>query len=173
MTRYRHAFLASSLFLLAGVSLGTTGCQALPSAASLDQAIAPQPPGIGQPPQTGATPNHCVVVLRDAGSSSSQRVNVDLEKETHIQDLLTRSGALRRYRRMDIQLIRTTPTGAKHRMGVDFDRASRKVAMQSDYAIQPGDVLLVEEDPTNTLDDMLGRSKKAKSTGRFTTMLGG
>jgi hypothetical protein len=173
MTRSHHATIAASLLLLAGISLGTTGCQALPSAATIDHAMTPQTPGIGQPPQNGAMPNHSVVVLRDAGASSSQRVQVDLEKETHVQDLLTRSGAIRRYRRMDITLIRTTPTGAKHRMGVDFDRASRKVGMQSDYAIQPGDVLLVEEDPTNTLDDMLGRSKKTKSTGKFTTMLGG
>lgn len=155
------------------LALGVTGCQALPSAAVLPTDAAPLMEGMGQPPAEVAEPqtNHCVVVLKGA-DDSTKRIKIDLEQETHVQDLLARSGAAKRYRRMEIQLIRTTPTGAKHRMGVDFDRSSRKVAMQSDYSVQHGDVLVVTEDPTTFIDDLLQRRGGSKQKSGIAGLLG-
>jgi len=161
------------LALVSCLALALTGCQAIRTDTIAHDDFLPPAENVGQPPAAQpALPNHCVVVLRDT-DAASKRVNITLEKETHVQDLLTRSGALKRFRRMDIQLIRTTPTGAKHKMGVEFDRSTRKVEMQSDYFVQPGDVLVVTEDASTIIDDMLQRKAGSKGKGGLAGLLGG
>lgn len=161
------------LALIPCLALAFTGCQAIRTETIAHDDFIPPAPSMSQPPPgEPAFPNHCIVVLKDS-DGAVKRVNITLEKETHIQELLTRSGAAKRYRRMDIQLIRTTPTGAKHRMGVAFDRSTRKVEMQSDYFVQPGDVLAVTEDASTILDDMLQRKAGAKGKGGIGGLLGG
>ena len=109
-------------------------------------------------------PNQAVVVIRK-GEEKSERIVVNLEQETHIHDLLAKTRASDRFRRVDLQLIRTAPNGQKHRMGVAFDRGQRKVKPESDYFVRPGDVLIVTEDPTTFIDDLLGRKAKPNKSG--------
>ena len=85
-----------------------------------------------------------------------------------MQQVLVRSGALQKFGCMDIELVRKLPNGADHRMTVDFDRGSRRVEAGTDYQVRPDDRLVVREDPSTILDDMLenalgpwvGKSKK-------------
>jgi len=125
-------------------------------------------------PVNPGIPNQAVVVIRK-GDDQSDRMVFNLDQETHIQDLMARSGASRRYSRIDLQLIRTSPDGQKHRMGVEFDRTTRKVKPESDYYIRPGDVLVVSQDTTTFIDDLVGRKGKPKkgSSGGLGAMLGG
>lgn len=109
-------------------------------------------------------PNQAVVVIRK-GEEKSERIMVNLDQETHVNDLLAKTRASDRFRRIDLQLIRTSPNGQKHRMGVAFDGGKRKVKPEADYFVRPGDVLVVTEDPTTIIDDLLGRKAKPSAPG--------
>jgi hypothetical protein len=95
-----------------------------------------------------------------------------------VQEALEKSGALKRFRREKIHLERSVPpTGAhpaaaqcsgncencahsppaagvrSHRMEIEFDRSQQAVTPETDYAVYPGDRLIVEEDASNLIDD--------------------
>jgi hypothetical protein len=122
---------------------------------------------IAQVSHTAPLPNACQVILKDADGKTT-RTTLPLDKQRHIQDLLVQSGALKQFSRMDIALLRTTPSGGKQRMNVEFDRSKRAVEMQYDYFIMPGDVLLVNEDPSTIVDDMIKNSGLVRSSSRRT-----
>ena len=59
-------------------------------------------------------------------------------------------------------LVRTSPlTGEQHKLEGLFDK-SRRISLQTDYAIQPGDRIVVTQDTSTSFDrvmkSMLGRS---------------
>jgi hypothetical protein len=85
-------------------------------------------------------------------------VKVAIEGDSlHAQQALDKSAAWNKYGRMNVELARKTPQGRWTKMAVSCDRNARKVEPQCDYQIQPGDVLIVKEDPTTIVDDMLDR----------------
>jgi len=122
---------------------------------------------IAQVSHNAPLPNACQVILKDADGKTT-RTTLPLDKQRHIQDLLVQSGALKQFSRMDIALLRTTPSGGKQRMNVEFDRSKRAVEMQYDYFIMPGDVLLVNEDPSTIVDDMIKNSGLVRGSSRRT-----
>ena len=113
---------------------------------------------VGHTTPAATTNPQCIVELRKEGGKP-QRVAIPLSQEFHVQDLLEKSGALKKFRRMDLLLARPTPAGNTARMSVGFDRKSRKVDPQNDYCIQPGDLLIVTEDTSTVLDDMFNRKE--------------
>src|SRR5205823_5763235 len=78
-----------------------------------------------------------------------------IDGETFVQDALNKSGAFRRYRRMTIDLVRITPHGSPHKMIVSFDRSKHRIEPQCNYEVRPGDTLIITEDKSNIVDDML------------------
>jgi len=139
--------------------------------AGLGQPGAAQPMGqgtIAQVSHAAPLPNACQVIIKDADGKST-RTTLPLDNQQHIQDLLVKSGAIKQFSRMDIALLRTTPTGGKQRMNVEFDRSKRAVEMQYDYFIMPGDVLLVTEDPSTIVDDMIKNSGLVRTSSRRTS----
>jgi hypothetical protein len=123
---------------------------------------------VSQVSHNAPLPNACQVVLQDADGKTTRRT-LPLDKQQHIQDLLVQSGAIKQFSRMDIALLRTTPSGGKQRMNVEFDRSKRAVEMQYDYFIMPGDVLLVTEDSSTIVDDMIKSTGLVRSSSRRTS----
>jgi hypothetical protein len=77
------------------------------------------------------------------------------EDNMTVQMALERSGAIRRYRNMDIAIERTVEeTGMPLRMVVQYWPAKRSVSPEQDYALLPGDRIIVE--PASGLRDALG-----------------
>jgi len=113
-------------------------------------------------------PNACQVIIKDANGKTT-RSTLPLDKQYHIQDLLVQSGALKQFQRIELELLRTTPNGTKQRMNVEYDRSKRAVEMQYDYFIMPGDVLLVTEDPSTIVDDMIKNSGLVRTSSRRTS----
>jgi hypothetical protein len=78
------------------------------------------------------------------------------EDDMVVQSVLTKSGAVKRFRRMNVSLVRPLPEGkGPHKMDVKFEYAKRHVAPENDYALRPGDKIVVTEDTTTALDDAL------------------
>lgn len=72
-----------------------------------------------------------------------------------VQDALKGSGAIQRFRRMNVVLVRETPNGQTLRLPVQYDVAKRRVVETNNYALHAGDRLEVTRDTRTTLDRML------------------
>jgi hypothetical protein len=99
----------------------------------------------------------CQVELTSS-SSKTTVVKVPVGADATVQKVLEQSGALRKFSRVELVLARALPDGNWHRMDVDYDRRQRLVQSETDYHVRPGDRLLVKEDPSTILDDMLEAS---------------
>ncbi len=99
-------------------------------------------------------------------AASDPQVVVELKREKHeteylraplkesmlVQDALKGSGAIQRFRRMDIVLVRQTPQGEKLRLNVQYNPSTRRVVDENNYALHGGDWLEVTEDTSTALD---------------------
>jgi hypothetical protein len=104
-----------------------------------------------------ATPeNPGFTVEFHASDARPQRLKLPLQEVTYIQGALEQSGALQRFARMKIHLYRRLPNRiGEHKLDIAFDRGKRRVEPSFDYAIRPGDRLVIIEDTSTALDDML------------------
>ncbi|MGM0490484.1 MAG: hypothetical protein ACQESR_27480 [Planctomycetota bacterium] len=95
-----------------------------------------------------------VVELRDGGDDH-EYLRAPLKEPMLVQDALKGAGAIDRFHRMDIVLVRNTPGGEKLRLPVRFVSTTRRVADENNYALQRGDWLEVTEDTSTTFDRMI------------------
>lgn len=104
-------------------------------------------------PSSAAPAGKYVVELRDAkGRSSSAEFSIAGPLCAH--DALQAAGAVKKFNRIKVELVRPLPSGGMHRMPIEYDRAIRRVPAECDYGILPGDRLIVTEDTSNMLSDM-------------------
>jgi hypothetical protein len=76
----------------------------------------------------------------------------------HLQDALEKSGAAKKIKRMELYVLRTPPQGGpRQRLTADYDSVKRRVAWESDYAVYPGDHVVVIEDNTSEFDRLVER----------------
>ena len=91
------------------------------------------------------------VRLHDNGNSTRAFATLDSNKT--IQTVLEESGAKDKFKKMEILLVRNIPgTEQKQKLEVDFDPASRHVIVSQDYAIHPGDIIVIRKDNSTALD---------------------
>jgi hypothetical protein len=72
-----------------------------------------------------------------------------------VQEALEHTRANKKYKRFNLQLHRPLPDGRIHSMVLEYDRAAKMVDPEYDYTIQAGDRVIVIEDPTTILDDVM------------------
>lgn len=109
--------------------------------------------------------------VEDALPPNSPKASVELRsvrgaKETKevafaegdsVETALMRSGAVSRFRNMQVQLFRPEgqPGSVVHPLQVEFDAGARRVPAQYDYALRPNDRLVVTEIIVSPFDEML------------------
>lgn len=130
--------------LLAGFSL--TGCQTLTT-----QSSSPAPPAQQQAQAT--------VEVRAANRKPVTR-EIPVQPDTRLQTIVDMSKA--NFRNKRVFIVRESPTtGKKHRLEATMG-ARGKIALETDYAIQPNDQVVIAEDTTTAIEKMmrnaLGRS---------------
>ena len=135
------------------VSVMATGCATLAPdfEGLLTGFVGSEPESIAEPLPPNI-PRATVVMV--ASGEQPVAVQYPLHEDAFIQGVLEKTGLGDRFRRMDIELYRQTPTGT-HRLEIKYDRNEHQVPPMYDYALRPGDRLVVKEDTSNTLDDML------------------
>lgn len=127
---------------------GTAGCAGLSGnlGAGLD----------GQVSVPGAAPPEVVVVLRTGDQDQEpEYLKAPLTETMLVQDALKGSGAIGRFRRMKVVLVRQEPGGQVVRLPVRYDTYSRHVAEATNYAMRPGDRLEVTKDSSTVVDRMV------------------
>lgn len=93
-------------------------------------------------------------VMMKAEGEEAVTANYPLHQTAYIQGVLEKTGLNDRFRRMEVELYRQMESGT-HRLEIRYDRANRRVDPRYDYALQAGDRLVVTEDTSNVVDDML------------------
>lgn len=136
-----------TLLIVAALTVSATGgCSALHTGlgASLEQ-------------QAAATtdPSGMVVVELRRGENNREYLRAPVTENMLVQDALKGSGAISRFHRMNVVLVRQTPDGKALRLPVKFDVAKRQVAEMNNYAIYGGDKLEVTQDTSTVVDRMI------------------
>jgi hypothetical protein len=104
-----------------------------------------------------ASPAHCTVEIRST-TRRAKEIEVPLAADSRVQDVLDASQASTKFRHLDVYILRPTqhPTEPALKMVCPFDRKNRRISWQSDYAVLPGDRIVVSEARVNPMEQMLG-----------------
>lgn len=132
------------------IASGLVGCATFQEQAS-PKLTAELTTGAGR---SAAPPAKYTVEIRPE-KGKPQAVEKELTDETHVQTALEQSGAAKKYARMQVELYRPLKSGVWHKMSLEFDRDEHRVPPEYDYSLLPGDRIIVTEDPTNVLDDIM------------------
>jgi hypothetical protein len=141
--------LTSSLLLV----VACCGCTAMPNVASLAFVGADKTEDTSSI-STAAT---CTVELRSR-TRRPTTIQVPLAPTTRVQDVLDASRASSRFRNLDVVIVRPTPNASEPtlKLACRFDRRTRRIGLESDYNVLPGDRVIVREDTSGGLDKVMG-----------------
>jgi hypothetical protein len=106
------------------------------------------------------TPPEKITVQIRAGNRKPKNIQIALTPNMRLQDIV--NGSKANFRNKTAYIVRTSPkTGEKHKLEANFG-ANRRISLETDYAIQPGDRVVVAQDTTSSFDkvmkSMFGRS---------------
>jgi hypothetical protein len=110
----------------------------------------------GAPPDAPPPAKFVVEIRPEKGKP--QAVEKTLADQTFMQTALDQTGALKKFKRATIQVYRPLPSGGWHKMDLEMDRESHRIPPEFDYAVLPGDRIIVTEDSSTFLDDMTQRA---------------
>ncbi len=135
-----------SLLVLCLASLPTVGCSSLPA-----------PGAIGSAQQVDSqTVPHATVELRRS-ERAADPVTVPLQGDMRVQNVLDAAGVLGKVRDMQITIYRAAPNHPQQTIKLvsHYDRREKRVRLESDYAVLPGDHLVVQEKHHSMMDEIL------------------
>lgn len=142
-----------------------TGCTSLGQQANQDLTATVTPAAdLTANPQTSAEAKYAVEFHYDEDRKQPESMERPFSGTLHAQEALEQSGALKKFRRCEISLVRRLPNGMGHQIPLEYDRVTRRVNPEFDYALLPGDRLLVTEDVSTIIDDMMQNSWLAPLT---------
>jgi hypothetical protein len=117
---------------------------------TLNAEVMPASPATGDPaPQV----DKYTVEIRSA-SGKAEALKQPLSGHICVQEALEQSAAATKFKRFDLELYRPLPGDRWHRMVLEYDRSNHRVPAETDYALQPGDRLIVIEDTSDIFDDV-------------------
>jgi hypothetical protein len=139
-----------SLLGLVAIASGLVGCAAFHEKATpkLTAEIAPGAAHVASP-----SAKYSVEVRPESGKP--QAIEKELGNQMHVQTALEQCGIAKKWPRMDVELHRPLPSGGYHRMRLEFDTQEHRVPPESDYALLPGDRIVVTQDTETVLDDFI------------------
>ena len=152
MTR-RMELRRLTIFGLAAIASGLVGCSAF------KEQISPQlrsevSPGNGP----AATPPAKYTVEIRPEKGKPQAMERELTDQLHVQAALEQTGVAKKWARMNVEVYRPLPSGGWHKMSLEFDREHHQVPPEYDYALLPGDRIVVVQDTSNIMDDIMERT---------------
>ena len=160
---------------LAVLIAGLSGCAGFGSSKpSLDSQLSKSASGA---PAAAQTAKYDVVFQPDKGGKP-ERLERALSERLTVQQALEQTGGLKKFNRIEVELIRQLPSGGFHKIPCEYDRSTKRINPEFDYALMPGDKVIVKEDTSTVIDDMLqsagggiGRrfnlNGRSKSGGRY------
>lgn len=142
------------LHLLALLAL-TSGCAVMRSGESASLELPGKAEAIaGQPATTAAQPAASMTVEIRGDGKKPEIGQIPLNGSPRIQEVLERMGLVKKFRRMDIVVMRAIGD-ERQKLESKYDHKDGSVNPLYDYQLRPGDHLVVTEDTSNVFDDML------------------
>jgi hypothetical protein len=92
--------------------------------------------------------------VRPSGDRPEIR-QIPISGPLHVQDTLEQAGLVKRFKRMELHVLRVVGD-QRQKMQSRYRHEDGMVEPLYDYALHPGDHVVVEEDTRNIIDDMLG-----------------
>ncbi len=131
-----HRMAACQLLFL--VLLMSTGCQTI---AAFDVSE-----------ETTPLPDHVPVQIRPSGQQA-KNIDVPVKDGMLLQDVV--DAAKPRFRNKIVYIVRVSPkTGNRHKLEAKFG-SNRRISFETDYAIQPGDRVVIAQDTTSSFDRVM------------------
>jgi hypothetical protein len=106
-------------------------------------------------PQAGHPAGGTITLEVRAAGEKPEVGQVTLRDAMHIQDVLEQTELVKRFRRMDLHVLRVHGD-QRQKMESKYRHEDGHVDLLYDYLLYPGDHLVVVEDTSNIIDDMLG-----------------
>ena len=149
LAQYRLlAALRTATLLLTLVAAGS-GCAALHANPSMDLTDASVVPA-----SEGGTKTAAISLEVRASRGRPETQQLPLQGAMHVQDVLEQTNLTRRFRRMEIHVMRPIDDTLA-RLDIRYEHQAGRVDPLYDYALHPGDHLVVIEDTSTILTDML------------------
>lgn len=144
----------TALGLVAIVS-GLVGCSMFKEKATpkLSAEVTP-----GTAPNGPQAAKYVVEIRSEKGKP--QAVEKPLGDPIQVQTALEQTGAIKKFDRAHVEVYRPLPSGGWHKMKLEFDRETHRIPPEYDYAVLPGDRIIVTEDTTTVMDDIMERALK-------------
>lgn len=139
---------------LAAVLSGLVGCSMFKEKAT-PKLSAEVTPGAPAGPQAA---KYVVEIREEKGKP--QAVEKALTEPIHVQAALEQTGAAKKFERAFVEVYRPLPSGGWHKMKLEFDQETKRIAPEYDYAVLPGDRIIVTEDSATLMDDVMERALK-------------
>lgn len=160
--------LSHSMVLLGLVFVASTGCSMLGKGPDSKLGAELTKPALGAITPGQQPAKYTVIFQPDKGSP--QGAERSLTESITLQQALEQAGAFKKFRRIEVELVRSLPNGGIHRIPCEYDRKTKRMNPEFDYALLPGDKLLVKEDTSTIIDDMIetagGTLGKRYTSGR-------
>lgn len=125
------------------------GCAALKPGAN-STSVADAASGAYPPPASFA------IEYKPSGGKSKVQ-EMPLEPGMTVGDAVAKTKAHKKFRRIQVDLQRTPKNGMAHKMPIDFDNGSNKVGHSTNYDLHPNDRVIITEDTTTILDDLMSQ----------------
>jgi hypothetical protein len=151
----RHETKRLTLVASAAILSGLVGCSMFK-----EQATAKLNAEVTRGPAPSAPPAAKFVVEIRPENGKPKAVEKPLAEQTFVQSALEQTGALKKFKRAFVEVYRPLPNGGWHKMNLEFDRENHRVPPEYDYALLPGDRIIVTEDTSNIMDDIIERAMK-------------
>lgn len=138
------------LLAVAAVAAGLVGC-----ATFQDKPLPKLTAEVTAGPQATPAAEAKYIVEVHSERGKLQAVEKPLTEPTHVQAALDKTGAAKKFGRFTLDLLRPLPSGGWHKMHLEVDHDTKRIPPEFDYAVMPGDRIMVTEDPSNILDDVM------------------
>ena len=158
--RARAIAMWPAMMLVMLLIAGSVGCSTLPSSLS-DGGMLSSGSDSSVPPNAGGPPQYLVDMQMSYGGSKKYRGTID--GSSTVQTALKASGATKKFRKMDILVMRKVEGEyLPLKMASQYDTSTRSVSPETDYALQHGDRIVVSAVSENSLFKLLGKVGEAK-----------
>ena len=108
---------------------------------------------MASPEKPPANSDEVVMVQIRKHSKKPSNLELPLKPNMRLQDVVKESKP--GFRSKSVYIVRTSPkTGERHKLQASFG-SNRRITMETDYAIQPGDRVVIAEDTTSSFDKVM------------------
>jgi hypothetical protein len=132
------AMASIAILVLSGCAMIDTGNEAMPLPASTDV--------------TAASAPAITMEIRASGKKPEIKP-FQLDNGITVQQMLEKAKLVKKFRRMDIEILRVTGD-QRAKLAVKYDHTEAQVRPEYDYALYPGDHVIVQEVTKTAFDDM-------------------